>query len=93
MKGGWWDLSREPHVNIGPNDDLHKYWIARVEPYIDAEEKTKWELSYGRAYTELSIWYDLEEVKDFFKNWNMPATSRWANLKIWKKTEVLEPFK
>ena len=63
-----------------------------MEPYIDPEGNTKWAVSYG-LYTELVVWYDLEEVKQFFSNRTMPSKSRWANLQVWRKYAMLEPFK
>ena len=83
LKGDWCDIPREPSLKKGPNEDLHKYWIARIEPYIDASGKTKWAASYGTSYTELTIWYDLEEIRAFFKHWSISTTPRWANIKVW----------
>ena len=45
---------------------MEKWWIARVEPYVDSEGVTKWAITYGLKYTELSVWYHLEEIKNFF---------------------------
>ena len=76
-----------------PNEDLEKWWIARVEPYVDPEGKTNWAVSYGSRYTELVVWYHLEEVKNFFSKWTMPSKSRWTNVDEWNKFAKLEPFK
>ena len=50
-------------------------------------------MSYGTRYTELVVWYHLEEVKNFFSKWTMPSKSRWANVDEWNKFAKLEPFK
>ena len=60
---------------------------------MDLEGNTKWALSYGMKYTELAVWYHLEDVKNFFHKWTMPSKSRWVNLHEWKKYAKVEPFK
>ena len=32
-KGDWYDLPRDPTQITNPNEDLQKWWMARVEPY------------------------------------------------------------
>ena len=36
-----YDFPRKPDQFTRPNEDLEKWWIARVEPYVDPEGKTK----------------------------------------------------
>ena len=64
-----------------------------MEPYVDSEGVTKWAIAYGMKYTELNVWYHLEEVKNFFSNWSMPTRPRWANLQQWRKSAKTEPFR
>ena len=40
-------------------------------------------MSYGTDSTSLMVWYDWEEIKEFFNLWTPPETPKWINLKTW----------
>ena len=55
--------------------------MARNEKYVDKDGNVKEAISYGTKYTELIIWYDFEEIKNFFKNWTVPKTLQMGKYK------------
>ena len=87
------DFPREPGQIVKQDEDLEKFNMARVEPYITPEGEKKWAIAYGIRPSELNVWYHLEEVKNFFTNWSMPTKPRWKNVQQWRKSDRAEPFK
>ena len=75
---------------VRKGEEVHNYNVARVEKYVDKDGNELEAMAYGTDSKSLMVWYDWEEIKKFFKNWTVPETPKWANLKEWVVTALME---
>ena len=88
--GEWIAAPKKKEAHNKKGEEIHNFHIARLEPYIDREGRKHKALSYGTDSTTLMVWYDWEEIKEFFNLWNPPETPKWVNLKIWSDSARIE---
>ena len=60
--------------------------VGRIEPYIDTDGKIKKAICYGSDMSNLKGWYDLDEVKKVFPNWDISGPSIYYNGKRYSGT-------
>ena len=72
FKGEWRDAPMEAS---GTGAQGTKTRVARIEPYVDYDGRIKKAICYGPKMGELRAWYDFEEVKKIFPNWDTSKDS------------------
>ena len=90
FKGEWRDAPMEAS---GTGAQGTKTRVARIEPYVDYDGRIKKAICYGPKMGELRAWYDFEEVKKIFPNWDTSKDSLYYNGKTYTgtlKREYLE---
>ena len=90
FKGEWRDAPMEAD---GTGAQGTKTRVARIEPYADYDGKIKKAICYGPRMGDLKVWYDFEEVKKIFPNWDTSSESLYYNGKTYTgtlKREYLE---
>ena len=90
LSGSWVGAPKRVTAFNREGEEIHNYSIARVEKYIDREGKEHKAMCYGTDSTTLMVWYDWEEIREFFKLWTPPETPKWANLKVWTDSARME---
>merc|ERR1712082_256682 len=71
-------------VPINPKDKeawMNNWRAGRIEPIIDINGKLVKILSYGEGAGELTVWFWLEEVLEYFPEWVIPAPPLFFNNK------------
>ena len=90
FKGEWRDAPRDAN-GTGEKGTVTR--VARIEPYVDYDGRIKRAICYGGKMGELKIWFDFEEVKKVFPNWDTTKESVYYNNKTYSgtlKREYLE---
>ena len=93
FKGEWRDA---PMKADGTGEKGTATRVARIEPYVDYDGRIKRAICYGGKMGELKIWFDFEEVKKFFPNWDTSQDTVYYNNKTYSgtlKREYLEDKK
>ena len=93
FKGEWRDAPREANGTGAQGTETR---VARIEPYVDYDGRIKKAICYGPKMGELRIWFDFEEVKKVFPNWDTSQESIYYNNKTYTgtlKREYLEENK
>ena len=93
FKGEWRDAPREANGTGARGTETR---VARIEPYVDYDGRIKKAICYGGKMGELKIWFDFEEVKKVFPNWDTSQESVYYNNKTYSgtlKREYLEEKK
>ena len=75
-EGEWIPIPYDKY-DEGPN--YRDSRIARLERYIDIDGKIRRAVSYGEEEAKLNVWFDLDDIKAAFPNWQIPTPSLYYN--------------
>merc|ERR1712121_260781 len=90
FKGEWRDAPKKAN---GTGDRGTDTRVARIERYVDYDGRIKRAICYAGKMEELKIWFDFDEVKKIFPNWDTSKDSVYYNHKTHSgtlKREFLE---
>ena len=93
FKGEWRDAPRKANGTGARGTDTR---VARIEPYVDYDGRIKKAICYGPKMGDLKVWFDFEEVKKVFPNWDTSQETVYYNNKTYSgtlKREYLEERK
>ena len=82
-KGEWREAPKEAKGTGEKGTDTR---VARIERYIDYDGRIKRAICYGGKMGDLKIWFDFEEVKKVFPNWDTNKESVYYNNKTFTGT-------
>ena len=82
-KGEWREAPKEANGTGEKGTDTR---VARIERYIDYDGRIKRAICYGGKMGDLKIWFDFEEVKKVFPNWDTSKESVYYNNKTFTGT-------
>ena len=83
FRGEWRDAPMEAN---GTGEKGTSTRVARIEPYVDYDGRIKRAICYGGKMGELKIWFDFEEVKKIFPNWDTSKETIYYNNKTYSGT-------
>ena len=93
LTGKWVGVPKSSTAFVREGEEVHNYNVARVESYIDKDGFIRSAMASGFCSGSIMVWYESEEVKDFFKLWAAPDTPKWANTKKWSVSALLDRTK
>ena len=74
-------IPKEQGDQTGPN--YTRYYIGRIETYIDKAGVIKKAVAYGKDAGTMKIWFHYDEILQALGTWVIPEVPYWYNNKKW----------